>query len=118
MLSASKAGSMKNALEALVDHKVDADILKLAPDFIRNRQQDIQTLKSAYSMRDYETIAKICHKLKGFSSPFGFSDLEVLAHNLESASKSQNLQDLESHFSNIQSYIATKSEKLARLSTQ
>ncbi len=106
---------MKSQLEQLVDHKVDADILKLAPDFIRNRQQDIQTLISAYAMRDYELIAKVCHKLKGFSTPFGFSDLEILAQKLESASKSHNLKDLESHFTNIQSYIATKSEKLAQL---
>lgn len=106
---------MKNSLEGLVDSKVDPDILKLAPDFIKNREQDLKQMKSAFAVRDYDTIAKICHKLKGFSSPFGFSNLEQLAQNLEAATKSKASSDIETHFHSIDKYISSKCEQLSKL---
>jgi HPt (histidine-containing phosphotransfer) domain-containing protein len=106
---------MSNHLQVLVDNKVDEDVLLLAPDFIRNRQQDLFTLKAAYAMKDFEAIGKICQKLKGFSTPFGFTKLEFLAHQLEIATIAKNPKLMDSTFSDIQSYISDKSQKLEEL---
>lgn len=102
-------------LEGLVDTKVDADILKLAPDFIRNRQQDLKLIKSAYEQKDYDTIASVCHKLKGFATPFGFTNLEAIATKLEEASKARNQEALDPHYSQIEIYINEKNEQLLKL---
>ena len=106
---------MQITLEGLVDTKVDADILKMAPDFIRSRQQDLQLLKSAYEHKDYETIAKVCHKLKGFSTPFGFTDLETLAIRLGEAAKSKDIKALDPHYAQMESYITKKTQQLLQL---
>lgn len=71
--------------ESKIVVKVDADIKHLVPEFLENRQKDIEVLKTAFQEKDYLTIKDIGHGMRGNGTSFGFVTITELGRCMENA---------------------------------
>lgn len=53
--------------------------------YIERRKKDIESLKAALEVRNYEEFKRIGHQLKGNAVSFGYADLEKIAIQMEQA---------------------------------
>lgn len=69
---------------------VDPDILELVPFFMSSRAQDYKTILKSLESKDFDSIAKTAHTIKGIARPYGYPTLELLAKELEKSAKASN----------------------------
>ena len=53
--------------------------------YIERRKKDIESLKAALEIRNYEEFKRIGHQLKGNAASFGYAELEKIAIQMEQA---------------------------------
>ncbi|MHB8124438.1 MAG: PAS domain S-box protein [Desulfitobacteriaceae bacterium] len=66
---------------------VDKDLVDIIPEFMENRTKDIVLITEALEQRDYETICRLGHTLKGIGGGFGFPFISELGVRLEQVAK-------------------------------
>ena len=62
---------------------IDKDIEGLIPEYIEMTKKDIETIQAALGNRDYETIKRLGHNLKGSGGGYGFDGITEIGRNLE-----------------------------------
>jgi HPt (histidine-containing phosphotransfer) domain-containing protein len=85
--------------------KIPADVADIAPGYLQNRIRDLDTLKDALARKDFDSIAKLAHKIKGTAGSYGFDDLSVIAKALETAAKSQDFEETAGAFERMRTYL-------------
>ncbi len=55
--------------------EVDADLADLVPNFLANRQKDLQQIAAALERADNDALRIIGHNMKGVGGGYGFSDI-------------------------------------------
>jgi two-component system, sensor histidine kinase and response regulator len=93
----------KNALRRVAGN-VDlyGTILK---QFYENQSLSLITLKESYDQKNYETIQKITHSIKGSAGNLGYDPLFKAASELEKCIKKNNLEGIEDLFSQFIYYL-------------
>lgn len=88
---------------------VDQDLQDLIPIFLENRYEEINKIKSAISEKDFETIKKIGHTIKGVGGGYGFDYVTELGYKIEKAAKISDehllielINELETHLNNVE----------------
>ena len=69
----------------LVIVQVDPDLGELIPNFLSNRQTDIQMIQLSLECDDYPKIRRIGHSLRGAGGAFGFDHLSDIGTQIEEA---------------------------------
>ena len=83
--------------------QVDEELKEILPTFLKNRENDCQTLKEYIENKDFAALKKLGHKVSGSSGGYGFSELGKIAKEIELAANDQDeakLNDLISRFIN------------------
>ena len=70
---------------------VDAELQDLIPDFLSNRQKDLQAMDAAISASDIKKIQELGHTLKGVGGSYGFSQLSQWGAQLETMGKQNDI---------------------------
>ncbi len=65
----------------------DPLIIKLLPKYFATREEDLDIVKKAISEKDYQTIKKIGHRVKGSAKSYGFAEIGDLSQQLELAAE-------------------------------
>lgn len=73
---------------------VDAAIEELIPFFFENRKEDLLKLEKAIIEKDFETIMKLGHSLKGTGGSYGFHLISKKGAELEDASSGKDIEML------------------------
>jgi HPt (histidine-containing phosphotransfer) domain-containing protein len=82
-----------NKDELRVDFSGVPDELRdIVPKFLENQRNDIDEVLRAIENKDFQTIARIGHAMKGYSRPYGFLFLEKMGKDLERAAKEKDKQ--------------------------
>lgn len=102
-----KYSPLSSAEAALIDIKAasQSELNYLVPQFLDNRKVDLIELNQAYAIEDFALIARIGHRLKGDSRPYGFAFLERKGRELELAAKNFNTQKTKNVINEIEAYI-------------
>ncbi len=94
---------------AKIKVEIDADLQDLIPQFTENRKKDILTLEELIAKNDLPAIAALTHKIKGAASSYGFMQLSEIAAQMEKLSKNNEssqlaglVQEMKTHFENIE----------------
>lgn len=82
-----------------------SELRHLALAFYENRQTDVRDLETALARADFSVIEKIGHRLKGDSRPYGFSFLEKVGAELETAAKRMNITKARALVEKIKIYL-------------
>jgi signal transduction histidine kinase/DNA-binding response OmpR family regulator len=75
--------------------EVPAMLKELVPGFLANKRKDVLLLRAALQDRDYETLRRLGHTLKGEGGSYGFDAITELGAGLEEAAQKENTQALE-----------------------
>lgn len=69
---------------------VDEMLQDLVPGFMQNRRNEFAEFEKMYAAKDFESLARMGHKLIGTGYNYGFQKLGDLASDLEKAGKEKN----------------------------
>ncbi len=70
-----------------IDIVVDIDLEDLIPDYLGNREKEVDHLRELFHKGDFPQIQAIGHKLRGSAGSYGFSELSEIGKELEEKSK-------------------------------
>jgi len=84
---------------------IDRDFKDLIPEFMSNRENDIESITSALRSKDFETIRILGHSMKGFAPAYGFDVLGDIGKSLEDAAKAEDAEKIQSLTEELESYI-------------
>lgn len=90
------------------EEKADTGLEEFVPEFLEDRKEELIEMKTNLSSRCFEKIRQFAHKWKGFSRPYGFFHLELLAEKLEVAASASNQQETDDLISQIETYLRAK----------
>lgn len=87
---------------------VEKMLVDLVPGFLKNKSDDLQSIKSMIQQKDYSTIQKIGHNWKGACPSYGFHYLgevgkqfEILVQNREFKRLEDLVQTLPAYLKNV-----------------
>ncbi|MEK6801784.1 MAG: Hpt domain-containing protein [Nitrospirota bacterium] len=84
---------------------VDASFEPLIPKFMSNRRKEIATMTEAMVQRDFDTIRKVAHGMKGVSGSYGFPAMTAAAARLEQAAKIADRGSIHRDLTALASYL-------------
>lgn len=91
--------SVQNIIE------VEEELMDLLPSFLLNRYMDCQKIELSLEKRDFKTIKRIGHDLKGVPGAFGYHFLTELGHRIEMAAINEGIAELVSYHSEFREFL-------------
>lgn len=85
--------------------EISRDLEDIVPIFLANRQNDLRTLGTALTQRDFETIQTIGHRLKGDGGGYGFDRITEIGATMEQAAKQQDTSTIEQQLLHLQDFL-------------
>jgi len=70
--------------------KVQKDLEDLIPNFLNNRNQDVELATELVLKSDFSALKTLAHAMKGTCMSFGFHDAAEIVANIEAAAKNEN----------------------------
>lgn len=95
------------------NEKPEEGLEEYVPNFINDRESELNSLKQALDKGDFDSIRKKAHDWKGFSRPFGFLHLEKIGIQLEIAAKSSSKDECLTLLNETEKYLQLKKENLS-----
>lgn len=74
-------------------------------EFIATRKEELKLLQEALGEQNYKLLSEQAHKWKGFSAPYGFQELEVLAAKLEEEALKADFERCLVLLNNVKEYL-------------
>ena len=84
---------------------LEKDLEQLVKRFLHRKESEMQRLREALSIADYETIRAMGHDLKGAGEGFGFPELSILGAKFELAAKARDAELLRVHIVTMERYL-------------
>jgi HPt (histidine-containing phosphotransfer) domain-containing protein len=85
---------------------VAKDLEDLIPTFMKNRNKELETLRTALSAGDMEQLRQLGHRMKGVGISYGFDKVSLLGKQIEDGAKSGNRAGLEACITEYTDYLA------------
>jgi histidine phosphotransfer protein HptB len=70
--------------------KVDPIVAPLVPDYLKNREKDLQKLTEALAAKDFAVLRKVGHNIRGSAGAYGLPPLSAIAARIEDAAQVQD----------------------------
>jgi HPt (histidine-containing phosphotransfer) domain-containing protein len=86
--------------------RVEKDLEALVHKFLARKREDLVRMRGALAARDYETIRRIGHDLKGAGEGFGFPELSAFGAALEGAAIAHNERALTEQLAAIEQFLS------------
>ena len=84
---------------------VDAMIEDLIPEFLENKQKDIQSVYDALERKDFETIRVLGHSMKGAGGGYGFDKITDIGSLIEQSAKDKNSEEIKKWVMKLSHYL-------------
>lgn len=69
---------------------VDRELEGLIPEYIKNREEELQILRTSLAGEDFEELRRRGHRMKGVGVPYGFDQVSELGAQIEDGAKAKN----------------------------
>ena len=79
-------------------------------EFLESREAELSDLKKALAENDFTSMMTLGHKWKGFSAPYGFGQLALLAAELEEAARMHSIEQSIVLTQEIAEYLSFKKD--------
>jgi HPt (histidine-containing phosphotransfer) domain-containing protein len=86
---------------------VAKDLEDLIPTFMKNRGNELATLRNALASGDFEKMRQIGHRMKGVGISYGFDKVSQLGKDIEDGAKRSNRAALENSIGEYDTYLAS-----------
>lgn len=85
---------------------IEQDFAPMVPRFMENRHKELSAMQEALTRRDYETIRRLAHGMKGAGGSYGFDGLTTFGGAVEQAAKSAEEEDVKTGLASIAAYLS------------
>lgn len=85
---------------------IDPDLEDIIPTFLANRQKDIQTLRTALSEKDFETIRTLGHRMRGDGGGYGFNAISTIGGVMELAAGRRDEPAIQRQTAELEDFLA------------
>lgn len=85
--------------------KIDTDLEELIPGFLKNRANDLISLREAIVGENYQSIQSTGHSLKGVGGGYGFTGMSEIGAAIEIAAKEQEMPKLKELIEQYDNYL-------------
>lgn len=100
------------SLEALQSETPEEGLEEFVEKFLTDRKREVAALREATHL-EMSQIGKLAHQWKGFSEPYGFATLGMLARELEQAAKTDKKEECRMFLDEIALYLSEKEKLIA-----
>lgn len=69
---------------------IDPELADLLPDYLRRRRRDERVLQEALDAREFETVRRIGHNLKGSGGAYGLPEVSAIGRGLEGSGRGRD----------------------------
>ena len=66
---------------------ISKDLADLIPVFFRNRQKEVEALRSALAAGDFEQLRQLGHRMKGVGNSYGFAKVSEIGKRVEDGAR-------------------------------
>lgn len=84
---------------------VDASFEPLVPKFMTNRKKEVVVMQEALTAKDFDTVRKVAHGMKGAGGSYGFDRITDMAAVVEQAAKTGDASTIERDLPALGSYL-------------
>ena len=92
--------------DQIISVTVAKDLADLIPTFMKNRHQEIVTLRTALAAGDMEQLRQLGHRMKGVGTSYGFEQVSVLGKMIEDGARTTDRAGLEARIAEYTDYLA------------
>ncbi|MFQ5715682.1 MAG: Hpt domain-containing protein [Nitrospinales bacterium] len=85
--------------------RIDPDLKELIPNYLNNRQKDMQAVLAALNKKDFETIRNLGHSMKGSGGGYGFDAISQIGCDLEQAAREGKSEGIMKSIDELGSYL-------------
>ncbi len=85
--------------------EISFDLEPLVDNFIKNSFKDLEEIKMAIGQKDYETLGRLGHNVKGSAYNYGFDILAGIGKKIEKAAAFRDDSKLESGIAEFEQYL-------------
>ena len=86
--------------------RVEKDLETLVNKFLVRKREDLDRVRTALAAKDFETIRRIGHDLKGAGEGFGFPELSAFGAALERAAIARNERALKEQLAAVEQFLS------------
>jgi HPt (histidine-containing phosphotransfer) domain-containing protein len=79
--------------------------IQLIPKFLENREKDIKEVEDSLKRKDFETIERLGHSMKGTGSIYGFDGISELGKMIELSAKDKNTVEIKNSLEELKDYL-------------
>jgi HPt (histidine-containing phosphotransfer) domain-containing protein len=69
---------------------VAKDLADLIPVFFKNRQKELESLRSALAGQNFDQLRHIGHRMKGVGNSYGFAEISEIGKRIEDAARTSD----------------------------
>ena len=84
---------------------LDKDVEQLVMRFLVRKHAELDRLRAALEMSDFETIRRLGHDLKGAGEGFGFPELSILGAKFELAAPERDTTQIAVCIASMERYL-------------
>lgn len=84
---------------------IDPDLEELIPVFMENRNKDVQNLKTASAVNDFEALRSTGHSLKGVGGGYGFTRITEIGAEIETFAKMKDIEKINKYITELEEYL-------------
>lgn len=84
---------------------VDQDLKVLIPQFMDNREEEVEKLKEMLENNNFAEIKSLGHAIKGTGGGYGFDKITDLGFAIEEAAKNEAKEELKDLILELEDYI-------------
>lgn len=92
-------------IKARIPVEIDRDLEEIIPNFLQNRANDIDGLKTAVAAGEFEHIRIVGHTLKGIGGGYGFDLISDVGLVLEQAAKASDSETITKAIRELETYL-------------
>jgi HPt (histidine-containing phosphotransfer) domain-containing protein len=85
---------------------VAKDLEDLVPTFMKNRNKELETLRTALAGGDLEQLRQLGHRMKGVGNSYGFEKVSQLGKQIEDGAKTGERSVLDACLAEYADYLA------------
>ncbi len=86
--------------------KVAKDLEDLIPVFMKNRLNEVDSLKAAVAAGDFEQLRQLGHRMKGVGNSYGFAQVSVIGERVEDAARAADKAALQQCVEEYAAYLS------------
>jgi HPt (histidine-containing phosphotransfer) domain-containing protein len=82
------------------------DIADLIPVFFRNRQKEVETLRSALAAGDFAQLRQLGHRMKGVGTSYGFARVSEIGKRVEDGASAEDKAAIDACIGEYSDYLS------------